>query len=93
MLAMAGIIGLVSMSGVVGRVIRRAASDLFTSGPASSAGLLRTQQDLPMSQIVTGTLAMCALFTLFFHGRNRSSAGEIHRDVSSSLRPYSIGAS
>ena len=67
MLAMAGIIGLVSMSGVVGRVIRRAASDLFTSGPASSAGLLRTQQDLPMSQIVTGTLAMCALFTLFFH--------------------------
>lgn len=67
MLAMAGIIGLVSMAGVVGRVIKRAAADMFSSSSASSANLLRTQQDMPMSQIVAGTLAMDALFILFFH--------------------------
>ncbi|OBZ32635.1 OPT family oligopeptide transporter [Megasphaera sp. DISK 18] len=67
MLAMAGIIGLVSMSGVVGRVMKRAALDMFSSKGASATDLLRTQQDMPMSQIVTGTLAMDALFILFFH--------------------------
>lgn len=67
MLAMAGIIGLVSMSGVVGRVMKRAALDMFSSSSTSATDLLRTQQDMPMSQIVTGTLAMDLLFILFFH--------------------------
>ena len=67
MLAMAGIIGLISMSGVVGRVMKRAAVDMFSSNGPSATDLLRTQQDMPMSQIVTGTLAMDALFILFFH--------------------------
>lgn len=67
MLAMAGIIGLVSMSGVVGRVMKRAALDMFSSSGTSATDLLRTQQDMPMSQIVTGTLAMDLLFILFFH--------------------------
>lgn len=67
MLAMAGIIGLVSMSGVVGRVMKRAALDMFSSKGPSATDLLRTQQDMPMSQIVTGTLAMDLLFILFFH--------------------------
>lgn len=67
MLAMAGIIGLISMSGVVGRVMKRAAVDMFSSKGPSATDLLRTQQDMPMSQIVTGTLAMDALFILFFH--------------------------
>ena len=67
MLAMAGIIGLISMSGVVGRVMKRAAVDMFSSKGSSATDLLRTQQDMPMSQIVTGTLAMDALFILFFH--------------------------
>ena len=67
MLAMAGIIGLGSMSGVVGRVMKRAALDMFSSSGTSATDLLRTQQDMPMSQIVTGTLAMDLLFILFFH--------------------------
>lgn len=67
MLAMAGIIGLVSVSGVVGRVMKRAALDMFSSSGTSATDLLRTQQDMPMSQIVTGTLAMDLLFILFFH--------------------------
>ena len=67
MLAMAGIIGLVSMSGVVGRVMKRAALDMFSSSGTSATDLLRTQQDMPMSQIVTGTLSMDLLFILFFH--------------------------
>lgn len=67
MLAMAGIIGLLSMSGVVVRVVKRALHDLFTSGPASTDNLLRTQKDIPMTQIVIGTFLMVILFTLFFH--------------------------
>lgn len=67
MLAMSGIIGLLSMSGVVVRVARRAVSDLFFGGHDSSASLLRTQQDMPMGQIVSGSLLIAVLFAVFFH--------------------------
>lgn len=67
MLAMAGIIGLISMSGVVARVIKRAFVDIFSGNATGSTGLLRTQRDLPMSQIAIGTLLMTILFAIFFH--------------------------
>ena len=67
MLAMSGIIGLLSMSGVVVRVVKRAVADLFSKGASSSGMLLRTQQDLPMTQIVFGSLLMTILFAVFFH--------------------------
>ena len=67
MLAMSGIIGLLSMSGVVVRVVKRAIADLFSKGSAASGTLLRTQQDLPMTQIVFGSLLMAILFAVFFH--------------------------
>lgn len=67
MLAMSGIIGLLSMSGVVARVVKRALADLFKKGAAQSAALLRTQQDLPMTQIVFGSVVMAILFAVFFH--------------------------
>lgn len=67
MLAMSGIIGLLSMSGVVVRVVKRAIADLFSKGSAATGTLLRTQQDLPMTQIVFGSLLMAILFAVFFH--------------------------
>lgn len=67
MLAMSGIIGLLSMSGVVVRVVKRAVADLFSKGASSSGMLLRTQQDLSMTQIVFGSLLMTILFAVFFH--------------------------
>ena len=67
MLAMSGIIGLLSMSGVVVRVVKRAIADLFSKGSAATGTLLRTQQDLPMTQIVFGSLLMAVLFAVFFH--------------------------
>ena len=67
MLAMSGIIGLLSMSGVVVRVVKRAVADLFSKGASSSGMLLRTQQDLPMTQIVFVSLLMTILFAVFFH--------------------------
>lgn len=67
MLAMSGIIGLLSMSGIVVRVAKRAILDLFHRGAGASAGLLRTQQDLPMGQIVAGSVIIALLFALFFH--------------------------
>ncbi len=65
-LAMAGVIGLCQMAGVVVRVVRRAMADLFSRGGAAGA-LLRTQLDLPMSQIVLGIFLMAVLFSVFFH--------------------------
>ena len=67
MLAMSGIIGLLSMSGVVARVVKRALADLFQKGTAQNTALLRTQQDLPMTQIVFGSFVMAILFAVFFH--------------------------
>ncbi|MBB5336203.1 OPT family oligopeptide transporter [Pectinatus brassicae] len=67
MLAMAGIIGLVSMSKVMLHVVKNVFSELFKSSNKISAKLLRTQQDLPMSAIVGGAIAIVILFTAFFH--------------------------
>ncbi len=60
-------IGMLAMSGVVVRVVKRAVADLFSKGASSSGMLLRTQQDLPMTQIVFGSLLMTILFAVFFH--------------------------
>ena len=60
-------IGMLAMSGVVVRVVKRAVADLFSKGASSSGMLLRTQQDLPMAQIVFGSLLMTILFAVFFH--------------------------
>ncbi len=67
MLAMAGVIGLLSMSKVVGNVIKRAVEDIFSSNKSAQANLLRTQQDLPMSVLAIGILLTTVLFALFFH--------------------------
>jgi len=67
MLAMSGIIGLLSMSGVVIRVAKSAVADLFHRTPLAEAKLLRTQQDLPMSQIFFGSVIIAILFGIFFH--------------------------
>ena len=60
-------IGMLAMSGVVVRVVKCAVADLFSKGASSSGMLLRTQQDLPMTQIVFGSLLMTILFAVFFH--------------------------
>lgn len=60
-------IGMLAMSGVVVRVVKRAVADLFSKGASSSGMLLRTQQDLPMTQIVFVSLLMTILFAVFFH--------------------------
>ncbi|WP_399529829.1 OPT family oligopeptide transporter [uncultured Megasphaera sp.] len=67
MLAMAGIIGLLTMSKVVGRVVKRALRDAFSGQVTVATGLLRTQQDLAMSRIGFGTLLMAVFFAIFFH--------------------------
>ena len=67
MLAMAGVIGLLSMSGVVTRVAKRAVLDLFKRKESVEGNLLRTEQDLPMSLIVFGSVLMALAFGLFFH--------------------------
>lgn len=67
MLAMAGVIGLLSMSGVVIGVTRRAISDIFFSNKKAEVRLLRTQIDLPMSVVAGGSLLTTLLFTVFFH--------------------------
>lgn len=67
MLAMAGIIGLLTMSKVVGNVVKRAMMDIFSKDKMSQNTLLRTQQDIPMSKLVIGAICMVILFTIFFH--------------------------
>lgn len=67
MLAMAGVIGLLSMSKVVVNVTQRAISDIFFSSKKAEVKLLRTQIDMPMSVVAIGILAMNVLFGLFFH--------------------------
>lgn len=67
MLAMAGIIGLFSMSKVVTNVVKKAASDMFSSGINAKTSLLRTQQDIPMNKLVFGIILMVVLFTIYFH--------------------------
>lgn len=67
MLAMAGIIGLLSMSKVVVNVTRRAIADIFFADKKVEVKLLRTQQDLPMNVLGIGIILMNILFTIFFH--------------------------
>lgn len=67
MLAMAGVIGLLSMSKVVVNVTKRALSDIFFSNKKAEVKLLRTQIDMPMSVVAVGIVAMNVLFALFFH--------------------------
>lgn len=67
MLAMAGIIGLLSMSKVVSNVVKVVLTDLFTRNKGAQQNLLRTQKDIPMPLIVSGIVGIALLFTLFFH--------------------------
>lgn len=67
MMAMAGIIGLLSMSKVVTNVVKKAISDIFSTNVNAKTSLLRTQQDIPMNRLVFGIITMVVLFTIFFH--------------------------
>ncbi len=66
MLAMAGVIGLLSMSKAVSNVVKTAVRGLFKRN-SDNTNQLRTQQDIPMPYIVIGSIVTIALFTLFFH--------------------------
>ncbi|WP_371363776.1 hypothetical protein SRRS_46620 [Sporomusa rhizae] len=66
MLAMAGVIGLLSMSKAVSNVVKTAVRGLFKRN-SDSTNQLRTQQDIPMPYIVIGSCVIIGLFTLFFH--------------------------
>ena len=67
MLAMAGIIGLLSMSNVVKTVVKTVIAGLSKKNDDTQKFLLRTQQDIPMPLIVLGIIIVTLLFTLFFH--------------------------
>ena len=66
MLAMAGIIGLISMSKVVSGVVKKAITDIFSSKTVE-VNLPRSQRDMPMSVLVLGIIVTTFLFALFFH--------------------------
>lgn len=66
MLAMAGIIGLISMAKVVSNVVKQAILDIFTSKTVE-VNILRTQRDIPTSWIGLGILICTVLFGLYFH--------------------------
>lgn len=66
MLAMAGIIGLISMSKVVANVVKQALSDIFCSKKVE-VNVLRTQRDIPTSWIGLGIILCTVLFALYFH--------------------------
>lgn len=67
MLAMAGIISLLSMSNVVKDVVKTVIATLRNKTDATKTFLLRTQQDIPMPLIVIGIIIVTLLFTAFFH--------------------------
>lgn len=67
MLAMAGIIGLLSMSSVVSKVVKTVIAGLSKKNDDTQKYLLRTQQDIPMPFIVLGIVIVTLLFTIFFH--------------------------
>jgi putative OPT family oligopeptide transporter len=67
MLAMAGIIGLLSMSKVVSNVVKTVIAGLLTRNSDTQQSLQRTQKDIPMPLIVSGIVVIMLLFTLFFH--------------------------
>lgn len=66
MLAMAGIIGLLSMSKVVSSVVKQAIGDIFSSKKVE-VNLLRTQRDIPTAWIGLGIILCTVLFALYFH--------------------------
>lgn len=66
MLAMAGIIGLLSMSSVVFNVAKTAISDM-THKNLVEADTGRTNRDIPMNWIVFGIIVLLLAFTVFFH--------------------------
>ncbi|WP_251422519.1 OPT family oligopeptide transporter [Veillonella agrestimuris] len=66
MLAMAGIIGLISMAKVVSNVVKQAILDIFSSKTVE-VNILRTQRDIPTSWIGLGILVCTVLFGLYFH--------------------------
>jgi putative OPT family oligopeptide transporter len=67
MLAMAGIIGLLSMSKVVSNVARSVMAGLLKRNSDTQQSLQRTQKDIPMPLIAGGIVVVTLLFTLFFH--------------------------
>lgn len=68
MLAMAGIIGLLTMSGVVKNVVVNAIRDIFSSNKTTaSVTLLRTQRDIPVSVLAITIIVAIILFTIYFH--------------------------
>lgn len=67
MLAMAGVIGLLNMSNVVSKIMKRAVVDMFSRGKTTSVNVLRTQIDLPSSVLGFGILLTTVLFSIFFH--------------------------
>ncbi|MBU2699850.1 putative OPT family oligopeptide transporter [Sporomusaceae bacterium BoRhaA] len=67
MLAMAGVIGLLSMSKVVANVVKVIMAGLFKKNDGIQQSLQRTQKDIPMPLIVSGIIGITFLFTVFFH--------------------------
>ncbi|WP_196593605.1 OPT family oligopeptide transporter [Pectinatus sottacetonis] len=67
MLAMAGIIGLLSMSKVMLHVVKNVFVGIFKGSTNIKENLLRTQQDIPIPAIVIGAILVTILFTVFFH--------------------------
>ena len=75
MLAMAGIIGLITMSKVVANVVKNAVLDIFSSKTVD-VNLLRTQRDVPTSWIGAGILLCTVLFAAYFHFMYAESFGQ-----------------
>lgn len=67
MLAMAGVIGLLTMSNVVSKIMKRAIVDMFSRGKTTTVNVLRTQIDLPSSVLGLGIVLTTVLFSIFFH--------------------------
>lgn len=67
MLAMAGIIGLLSMAKVIVRVARTALAELQAKHADHHETLLRTQRDISMGVVGIGIVLTALAFTVFFH--------------------------
>ncbi|MCQ4978226.1 OPT/YSL family transporter, partial [Veillonella parvula] len=74
-LAMAGIIGLITMSKVVENVVKNAVLDIFSSKTVD-VNLLRTQRDVPTSWIGAGILLCTVLLAAYFHFMYAESFGQ-----------------
>ena len=67
MLAMAGIIGLLKMGGVVKQVFATAIRETFSGKAVHHDSLLRTERDISMKTLSITMIAMVALFGISFH--------------------------